>query len=706
MFKFNPKIMIRTIIAAILLVLAGIIFSGHVFAEVTNTFWNKLGSGSNIYTNVAGTPSGQATIHVGGCVIEPAGTPCGSGTGVGSVTGTDPITVDNTNPAAPIVGLSLQVDSSLTGDGSTANPLSVVGSNQNQIVVNGATTGALQGSPVYLNGVGGVGATLVSLTGNLTSSFTGYTPVTGDRVLIKSQAGALRVQNGVYDVTARTATTYTLTRSTDSDTSAELHPQAVSVTTGTGVSTLWSQQTANPTVGTSFIIYASQAYPAFVTQEATGTQVSGQLPTWNAVTRQLTKGTNAFTWLNSLLTVNGSLKQDLTYLTNHYKTEASSDLFGIGAPGVGIYAGPNSIIAPSGSGAVLAAVNSSGNFLAQMSSYTANYEATATSNGVTGAFSYNAIDKTNNFDSGITADVSQVKINASNNLTKNNEFVINWSDETARLRNNANTNEAIHTTLEYNAPQKTAFNWNTAAPQTSTITHNGSFASNTTYVTADYTVDDSNPLVPDNTIAVFTDITPTAIAIQMPSAADFLDREIGIYNVGQDMNSLQDVRVSFVGTEFNGVVNQDRINAVPYEFKLYKAVRNDVGTPIWILKYTNRTLNGYKFFNYDASAVIAGTEDGITYGFGEDSTTIGSPTMDISSTSAPNIPLGTTLTVKDIGNNASVMNIIIDAGTDEIIDRNSINPTLVLNTNGGSYTLQKMYNSVNGRTYWMVIASV
>lgn len=704
MFKFNPKIMIRTIIAAILLVLAGIIFSGHVFAEVTNTFWNKLGSGSNIYTNVAGTPSGQATIHVGGCVIEPAGTPCGSGTGVGSVTGTDPITVDNTNPAAPIVGLSLQVDSSLTGDGSTANPLSVVGSIQNQIVVNGATTGALQGSPVYNNGIGGVGATLISGTGNLTSSFTGYTPVVGDRVLVKNQAGALRIQNGVYDVTARTATTYTLTRSTDSDTSAELYPQAVSVTVGTGSSQLFSQQTATPTIGTSFIVYGSQAYPAFVTQGATGTQVSGQLPTWNAVTRQLTKGTNAFTWLNSLLTVNGSLKQDLTYLTNHYKTEASSDLFGVGAPGVGMYAGPNSIVASSGTGAVFGAVNLGGNFITQMSSYNATYDINATNSASGGGFSYIAQDKVNNFDSGMSASAGgTVQIHSSNNLTKNNEFLINWGDETARLRNNANTNEAIHTTLEHNLPQKTVFNWTSGAPITSTVTHNGSFASATTYVDDDYLVDSYDPLVPDNTIGVFTDVKGGPIAIEMPSAADFLDREIGVYNVGSRMNTLYGIRMSFVGTEFNGTSNEDNIEAVPFEFKLYKAVRSPVGTPIWILKYTNKHLDGYKLFNYDSPAVVASPEDGITYGFGEDVTTVGTPTLDISTISAPNIPYGTKLTVKDIGNLAGTFNINIDAGLDTILAENYTGNNILINKNGGSLTLQKMYNSVDGRIYWLVI---
>lgn len=421
-------------------------------------------------------------------------------------------------------------------------------------------------------------------------------------------------------------------------------------------------------------------------------------------------GNNDLTFNNNtkVFDLKGTFKQDLTYLTNHYKAEASADLFSVGAPGVGLYAGPNSIINPAGSGAVFGAINLSGNFISQTSSYNATYDVNATNNASGGGFSYIAQNKVTNADSGFSAAADgTAQIHSSNNLTKNEEFLLNYGDETARLRNNANTREAIHVRMDYNLPQKTAFNWNAASDTaTSTITHNGSFASNTTYITTDYTVDDFDPLVPDNTIAAFTDVTPTTIAIQMPSAADFLNREIGIYNVGQDMNSLQPVRVSFVGTEFNGITNSDYIQSVPFEFKLYKAVRDNLGSPIWILKYTNKTLDGYKFYNYDSPAVIALPNDAITYGFGEDSTTMGSPTLDISTVSAPNIPYGTKLTVKDIGSNASVMNIIIDGGSDEIIDVNSVTSSVIINRDGGSYTLQKMYNAVTNRTFWMVISKV
>lgn len=602
----------------------------------------------------------------------------GSGGAVNSVTFVPPLY--NTGTATDVVGEIID-----------STPISAYS----------ATTANITGL-VYNNGTSGVGATLTKATAFTQANLgLGTDPiVVGERYLIKNQTA--QTQNGIYVLTSNSGT-FVLTRATDSDEPSELFPQLVSVSNGTNIGTNWGQRTQTVVIGTSNIVYTTSTQTVYVQEQ--GTHIVNGVAVGGSAAKTIKEFAN-FKFDGITATLAATLKQDLTYLTNHYKVEASSDLFGVGAPGVGMYAGPNPIIAPSGSGAAFAAVNSSGNFLAQMTSYTSNYEATATSNGSTGAFSYNAIDKIKNYDSGITANPTQVKINSSNNLTKNNEFLINWTDDTARLRNNANTNEAIHTTLEYNAPQKTAFNWNPGAPQTSTVTHNGSFASNTTYVTADYVVDSNDPLVPDNTLAVFTDIFGGPIAIQMPSAADFLGREIGIYNVGQNMNSIFEVRVSFVGTEFQGVINEDAIMAVPYEFKLYKAVRNSSGSPIWIIKYTNKTLDGYKLYNYDSPAVIACPEDAVTYGFGEDPSTIGSPTLDISSISAPNIPYGTKLTVKDIGNNASVMNINIDAGTDQIIDLNAVANNVLIDRDGGSYTLQKMYNGFNAHTYWMVISKV
>ena len=545
----------------------------------------------------------------------------------------------------------------------------------------------------YNNGASGVGATLTKTSGVFTAANFGLTvlPALGSKILLRGMTtGAYK---GVYDYTSTTI----LTRSTDSDTSAELDQQIVWSTTQ---NTLYTQETPNPVVGTDALVYDT-ANTAFVVEQ--GSHVVNGVAVGGSAARSIKEFSN-FTFDGSTALLNTTFKQDFTYLTNHYKTESSSNLFGIGAPGVGMYVGPNSIVNPSGSGAALAVVNSSGNFIAQMSSYNSTYDISATNSASGGGFSYIAQDKVNNFDSGISASAGgTVQMHSSNNLTKNDEFLINYGDETARLRNNANTNEAIHTTLEYNLPQKTVFNWTSGSPITSTVTHNGSFASATTYVDDDYLVDDYDPLVPDNTIAVFTDVKGGPIAIQMPSAADFLDREIGVYNVGSRMNTLYGVRMIFAGTEFNGTSNEDSIEAVPYQLKLYKAVRSSAGVPIWILKYTNKYIDGYKLFNYDTPSVVAGPEDGITYGFGEDVSTMGSPTLDISTASAPNIPYGTKLTVKDIGFQAATYNINIDAGSDTIIDTNYTGNNILIDRDGGHITLQKMFNASDSRIYWLVI---
>lgn len=93
--------------------------------------------------------------------------------------------------------------------------------------------------------------------GTLASSFAnggtvdGYTLVTGDRILIKTQATP--TENGIYTVNASGAPT----RAVDSSTSAALNNATVLVTKGTTLfNTAWTQTTADPTVGTSNIVFA------------------------------------------------------------------------------------------------------------------------------------------------------------------------------------------------------------------------------------------------------------------------------------------------------------------------------------------------------------------------------------------------------------------------------------------------------------------
>lgn len=457
-------------------------------------------------------------------------------------------------------------------------------------------------------------------------------------------------------------------------------------------------QFSGPAGGASGITTASNGLTAAVGNVKLG----GALTQNTSIT-----GTNTYS-----LDITGMLSSTFSGTTSGVTSSLShgNNLFGItGFNGSGTFAGDGATPGTSTNGSVNISGISGGKYYNEYFTFSPSFYVTGLANSADGNYLHEVINLSagNKGSTYLTSRSAEIK--TTTGAGGINRVIVDLSSESTSVENTDATTEnyAVRAYTPLGGIQKIGFNIPKAsAALTSTVTDNGSFASNVTYVSADYTVDSQDSSVPDNTIAVFTDILGGTISITMPSAANFIGREIGIYNVGQDMNSLQDVRVSFVGTEFQGTLGEDYISATPYELKLYKSVKDHTGTPIWILKYTNRTLNGYKFYNYDTPSVIAGTEDGITYGFGEDSSTVGSPTMDISSASAPNIPLGTTLTVKDIGGKASVMNIVIDAGTDDIIQRNVIIPTLVLNTDGGSYTLQKMYNSVDGRTYWMVIAVV
>lgn len=87
------------------------------------------------------------------------------------------------------------------------------------------------------------------------------TLATADRILIKNQASA--IENGIYTVNASGAPT----RTTDADTAPKLNNATVLVTSGTvNIDTAWTQTTANPTVGSSNIVFvqfgAGQSYTA------------------------------------------------------------------------------------------------------------------------------------------------------------------------------------------------------------------------------------------------------------------------------------------------------------------------------------------------------------------------------------------------------------------------------------------------------------
>lgn len=159
----------------------------------------------------------------------------------------------------------------------------------------------------YDNGAAGVGATLTASPSVVFPTINGVPVSVGERVLVKEQTAP--AQNGVYELTQATAP-WILTRTTDSDETSEMDPQIVIATQGTTLvkGKQFSQQTSSPTLGTSNISYSNiiPSVQGLLSQQTTGTQVSGQIPFWTSTSRQLSKGSSALFWddVNKRLGIN------------------------------------------------------------------------------------------------------------------------------------------------------------------------------------------------------------------------------------------------------------------------------------------------------------------------------------------------------------------------------------------------------------------
>lgn len=191
--------------------------------------------------------------------------------------------------------------------------------------VNWATTAVLAGTPGYLNGTAGVGATLIEVgTGAL--SVDGNSPAMGDRVLVKNQASAL--QNGIYVVTATGSgiASYTLTRASDYNTPTEITPGITTyVLSGTAnTDTTWAVSYTPPlTIGTNSLNYSESAGTG-----GTVTSVAASVPGFLSISGSpiTTSGTLAISYSGTALPVaNGgtgatSLTGDQFLYTNHAGT--------------------------------------------------------------------------------------------------------------------------------------------------------------------------------------------------------------------------------------------------------------------------------------------------------------------------------------------------------------------------------------------------
>ena len=263
----------------------------------------------------------------------------------------------STNTNAPFTGVT--TDATLTGVGTVDSPLKVVSTSASDVAVTvrAATTAALAGTWIYDNGTDGVGATLTRTTNGSLPNQDGISLSEGDRFLIKNQVSTL--VNGVYVLTQKGVASVSptiFTRATDADSTSELDELVVTVSEGsTNRGTVWGQQTNNPVVGTSAIVFATVVSTA-VTQATSGTQAIYQIPTLTGTARQITRGTANFKYnpTNDLFTIRGI---DYTFPANNgdasqvLTTDGSGTLSWTTPSGGGSPAGSNTQIQYNNAGA-------------------------------------------------------------------------------------------------------------------------------------------------------------------------------------------------------------------------------------------------------------------------------------------------------------------------------------------------------------------
>lgn len=256
----------------------------------TNLFWDITNSRLGILTNVPSYPLDlNGTARIATSLITPI---------IGNTGG---VTANNTwtftsNVVVPVT------------------PTDPTHAASKQYVDNSALTGLRLGASVKT-----VATSNIGLSG--LAAINGYTPIAGDRILVIGQT--TQSANGVYD-----AASGAWTRSTDSDTDAELRGYQYLVTAGTNANYRYGNTNQSAiTVGSTAITYqqisSAETDPIFTASAAFGITATN-ITNWNtAYNRSLTTLTITGTTTKTVTLT----KQDATTLTATF-TDTVTSVFG------------------------------------------------------------------------------------------------------------------------------------------------------------------------------------------------------------------------------------------------------------------------------------------------------------------------------------------------------------------------------------------
>jgi hypothetical protein len=175
-------------------------------------------------------------------------------------------TTDNSTKLATTAFVTTAVSNALAG----VNPA---------VAVEVASAAILPNTPTYNNGVSGIGAFITTVTTNTALVVDGYTPILGDRVLVKNEgdtSGLGAAKNGVYAVTqlAAIGLAWILTRALDYDMPSDINNTGAIPVENHGSNTLtsWLLTSLVTAVGTDALTYVqfSLCPPSEVTITTTG----------------------------------------------------------------------------------------------------------------------------------------------------------------------------------------------------------------------------------------------------------------------------------------------------------------------------------------------------------------------------------------------------------------------------------------------------